>query len=172
MTAAQQTATSQSSLQGLTLRQVTITKGNANDWVVLQHPGVLKATVTNLTGAPDTYLYGTATVATTMSATTTTTMSLTSATADRTIAGGVFVVRSTSGEMMLAITDSAPTSGTTTLTLIRGAYGTTASTTGLTGSSTVYLMNILVLQTGTGITDIEYLPMPNDPNAMKPNTTT
>jgi hypothetical protein len=173
--AAQQTATSQSSFQHLTERGVTITKANATDFVILPHAGASRIVALNVTGAPDPLTgYGTATInngGTAYSATTTSIV-VASAFVDRTTTGVPYVLRTSSGEYLMVIGDSAPSNAASTLTIIRGAFGSTASATGLANSNTLEFMNILQLSTGTGITNIWYIPLPADPKAAIPNTTT
>lgn len=171
--AAQQTATNQGEYQHLTERGITITKANATDFVILPHPGAHRIVALNYTGAPDPLTgYGTATInnAGTAYTATTTSIVVASAFVDRTTTGVPYVLRTTSGEYLMVTADSAPSNAASTLTIIRGAFGSTASLTGLANSNTLEFMNILQLSTGTGVTDIWYISMPNDAKALIPNT--
>lgn len=183
--AAQDTVNELFRFMHLELCLINYTKGNAADWVSLADPnaatgstnipGAIPGTVNACiyTGAADPITtFGTATVAanstngTAAGSATGTILNLSSVVpATRSSSGVPFAIMTSSGEIMLATTDSAPTSGTTTCTVIRGAYGTTGSATGMTGgSSTVYILNAVVLSAGTGVGMLSFIPLPADPN--------
>ena len=159
--------------------------GSASDWVFTYDPnagtgvagnvpGAVHGTVLTMlyTGAVDTVLFGTATIAansstgTAANSATGTLLNVTSAPTDRTNAGTPFAIMTTAGEFMLVTSDSAPTSGTTTLTVVRGAYGSTAAV--LPIGATVYFLNVLYLATAVTASSVEFIvftPLPADPNA-------
>jgi hypothetical protein len=170
MTAAQQTLTTEQ-IQHQIFRVAFTKKVNAADWVFLADTGAFNPTCSNITGALDTFAYGTAaaaansTTGTAVASATGNKLNVTSANTNRIAGQPFYLFDNNTGEMMLVIGDSAPTNATSTFTVIRGCLGTTASAS-LSASDTLYIMNCLVLVTGTGYETITYIPMPSEPKAV------
>ena len=77
-----------------------------------------------------------------------------------------YYIQTTSGELILVLSDSAPGSAGATLKVVRGCLGTTASLTGLADGNTLYIRNMVVFGAATtGYVGFEFLPMPSDPGA-------
>ena len=146
-------------------------KAATSDWIVLPYPGVTNMRLTLYTGADDaTLTYGTITVHNKGTAYTAT---------DTAIIGDAvspvgairqcpYYVQTTSGEIMMVIQDTTPTTSTQTLTVIRGCLGTTASLTGLADDAVLYVKNIIVSGAATtGFVDFEFLPMPWEPKGIE-----
>lgn len=146
-----------------------VLKVTQNDWVFLNAPGAFNPVINNYAGTVDTFTYGTGTINNTGTAYSTTSTEI----AVDALAEGIinntttvitpFYFETTSGELIMVITNT-PDSGTeSTFTCIRGCLGTTASATGLADGNTIYLKNLLTLTgAGVGYTIIEYTPMPNE----------
>jgi len=149
---------------------VFYSKGNAADWIFLTDWGAFTPVCQNITGALDTYAYGTAaaaansTTGTAVGSATGTLLNVTSANVTRTANQPFYIFDNNTGEMMLVIADSANSSATATWTVVRGCLGTTASAS-MAASDTIYIMNCLVLVTGTGYNTCCYVPMPSEPKA-------
>ena len=154
---------------GVVPKRIHFKKVNAGDFVVFPDAGVSMAVANLYTGAADTYTFATCTVNNSGTAYGTTDTSIViQALADAN--GGIitrtqfpFIVETTSGELMLVTNDSTPTASTSTWTVTRGAFGTTASATGLANTNTLYIKNILIFATGTGSAVVWYIPLPSDP---------
>ena len=72
----------------------------------------------------------------------------------------------TAFEIMEVTADSAPATATSTLTVVRGCFGTTAAVAGVTDESYIYFLNILYLTDSTIGTCIVYgMPLPQNNQA-------
>ena len=151
----------------------SFTKVSTSDWVVFgDYTGVIDCRGTLYTGADEaTLTYGTAAVDNSGTAYTATTTSIV-------IKSGVitrvppYYILTTSGEIMMVLSETAAGVAASTLTVKRGCLGTTASATGVANSNTLYIMNIIVFGAATsgGITG-HFLPMPEQPDASLFGTT-
>jgi hypothetical protein len=145
-------------------------KVSTADWVVFAGTatdrvfGVMNLLARLYTGAmEDTLTFGTATInngGTAYSATDTSIV----------IASGAitrvppYYIQTTSGEILFVTSETAANNAASTLTVKRGCLGTTASATGLTNSSTIYIRQIVYFGAATsGVVEFEYTPMPTDP---------
>ena len=138
----------------------TVTTG---DWITLADPGAVGINLNTATGqiygnSAQTALYATM-VATAASSTTASITYSTVTDASMLASSGCYI--RIENEIVYVKAGGGATSGT--LTVVRGCLGTTAAThTGATG----YILNCLVLTTGTvGQHVITYVPLPNDPRA-------
>lgn len=141
-----------------------VTKAAQNDIVVLPHAGVRNVVATLYTGAAETTSYATLTVSGTFTAASTQ-IAYTGATADSRMSGGYYVITS-SGEIMYVVKDTGYAGTSGTITVKRGALGTTASSTGVANGNTLYIMSSIVLDKSgtTGTVFLNYSPLPPDPN--------
>ncbi len=143
-----------------------LVKATQHDWIVLPFKGVLPLKATLATGGEETLTHKTLTVKNTETAydAATTSIAYDGATAASRTATDYYV-RSSSGEILLVGADdgAATTEGTLTIKK-RGCFGTTAAATGLANDNTLYILQTLTL-TGetTGIVDLVYMPLPDDP---------
>lgn len=124
---------------------------DSGDWVVLNDPGIIAPLLVGDTGAVMTQTYGTLNVHNKSTAYTATTTSIVyneaSPSSTIRLSGGFYVQHATTGEIMWVYNDSGYNADTGTLTVFRGALGTTA---GLCADDTV--LNVLnVIVTGTDI---------------------
>jgi hypothetical protein len=143
------------------------TKATTADWVVFgNYPGVLNCRGTLYTGADEATLsFGTAAINNSGTAYSATSTSIVIGTAAITRVPPYYI-QTTSGEIILVLTDSAPTTSAGTLTVQRGCLGTTASLTGLAHTNTVYILNIVVFGAATtGVVTGRFTPMPTNPGA-------
>jgi hypothetical protein len=141
-------------------------KAAQSDWIVLPYPGVFNIRGTLYTGADDASLtYGTIVVnnkGTAYSATSTSIVGDAAVITRQT----PYYIQTTSGEIILVVTDATPGTSVATLTVIRGCLGTTASATGLADDNTVYIKNMVVFgANSTGVVDFIFNPMPHEPKA-------
>jgi len=142
-------------------------KSATGDWVVFPEPGVSANFSAYLyTGALETTLtHPTMQVLNVGEAYTATTTSIVydTATPNTRLAGGYYL-QTSSGEILWVVADSGYTGTTGTLTVQRGALGTTASATGLANTNVLYIMNTIVFgQATTGYVIFSYTPMPSEP---------
>lgn len=147
-----------------------VTKTYQADWMFVPYPGVNRLQLTIYTGALDTFTFGTASAAADSStgdaiaAVTGTKLNVTSAPVNRLAGQGFYILNNNTGEVMYVIADSARTSATATLTVIRGCLGTTA--TAITASDTMYILNCITLAgSTTGYIMVSFDPMPPEPKA-------
>ena len=143
----------------------SLTKVTQADWSVFgDYPGVMCLCANMYTGAlVGTLSYGVATILSGSSYTaTTTTIQVTSATITRV---APYYILTTSGEIMMVLSETAAGNAASTLTVKRGCLGTTASATGVVSTNTVYIMNIVFWgDTTTGFLTGTFLPMPEQPD--------
>ena len=144
----------------------SFTKAATSDWTVFgDYPGVIDCRGTLYTGADESTLtYGTAAIDNSGTAYTATSTSIV-------IKSGAitrvppYYVQTTSGEIMMVISETAAGVAASTLTVKRGCLGTTASLTGLANNNTVYIMNIIYWGAATtGLITGRFLPMPEQPD--------
>jgi hypothetical protein len=142
-------------------------KAATADWITLgDYPGVINLRGTLYTGADEATLsWGTALIDNAAgSAYTATTTSIVIKSGVITRSAIPYYVQTSSGEIIMVMTDSAVGSAGATLTIKRGCLGTTASATGLADGNTLYIRNIVVFGAATtGYVGFEFLPMPSDP---------
>jgi hypothetical protein len=142
-------------------------KVSTGDWVVFgDQQGVMNCRGTLYTGADEaTLTYGTAAINNSGTAYTAASTSIVIGTAAITRTPPYYI-QTTSGEIILVLSDSAPTTNAGTLTVQRGCLGTTASATGLAHTNTVYILNIVYFGAATsGVVTGKYTPMPRNPGA-------
>ena len=142
-------------------------KVSTSDWIVFgDYPGVINYRATLYTGADDnTLTFGTALIDISGSTygATDTTIVIKSGKLTR---KPPYYVQTSSGEIIYVITDSAPTATGSTLTVLRGCLGTTASATGVSDGDTLYIRNIVVHGKATsGYVGFVFTPMPSNPKA-------
>ena len=124
---------------------------DSGDWLVLKTPGIIAPLLTGDTGAVMVQTYGTLSVHNNGTAYTATSTSIVyneaSPASTTRLKNGFYVQHATTGEIMWVFNDSGYTVDTGTLTVYRGALGTTA---GLCANDAV--LNVLnVIVTGTDI---------------------
>ena len=150
---------------------VSVTKATQNDWFSFtKYPGVIVManhlfTVANnaTTNANEHITYGVAKV---NNGSTAYTATDTSIVFDGAVATRIVpcYVRTSSGEILYVSADSGTTTTTGTLTVRRGALGTTASATGLADNDPLYFLNqVYLAETGVGLIQMLVLPLPQDP---------
>lgn len=150
---------------------VFVTKATQNDWMSFtKYPGVLVLsmhgfTVANnaTTNAIDQITYGVAKV---NNASTAYTATDTSIVIDGCVATCIvpYYAMTVSGEILYVTADSGTTSTSGTLTVRRGALGTTASATGLADNDPIYILNqVYFSASGVGKVIMAVLPLPIDP---------
>ncbi len=136
------------------------------DWIVLPFKGVLPLMATLATGAAEPFTYATLTVDNGGTPYDEKSLSIVydGATAGTRTAKDYYI-RTSSGEILLVGEDSAPGGAAGTLTIKqRGCLGTTPSATGLANGDTLYILQTLTLTAATtGIVDLVYIPLPDDP---------
>lgn len=95
--------------------------------------------------------------------TTGTTVTYDGATANQRIAGGYYILNNTSGEIMYVVNDTGYDSTSGTLTVVRGALGTTAVAIG--DNDEFNVLNCIVITTATAVGAFagKFTPLPNDP---------
>jgi hypothetical protein len=77
-----------------------------------------------------------------------------------------YYVLTASGEIMYVTADSTPTTTSSTLTVRRGALGTTASATGLADNDPLYVLNQVVMDSSSvGKEVLMFYPLPTEPGA-------
>jgi hypothetical protein len=144
----------------------SFTKAATSDWTVFgDYPGVINCRGTLYTGADEASLtYGTATINNAGTAYTATTTSIV-------IASGTitrvppYYIETTSGEIIMVLSETAANNAASTLTIKRGCLGTTASATGLANSNTIYIKNIVIWGAATtGLIEGSFLPLPIQPD--------
>jgi hypothetical protein len=148
---------------------VKITTATTADWTTLPYPGFipLGAVVANITGNEiPAFTYKTAAINNSGTAYSATDTSIVIGTAAATRIPPYYLMTS-SGEIIYVASDSAPTTSAGTLTIRRGALGTTASATGLANTNVVSILNMVVLtNTIVGATIIYGIPLPADSNVL------
>lgn len=143
-------------------------KVSTGDWVVFGGvPGVINCRGTLYTGADEaTLTYGTAAINNSGTAYSATDTSIVIGTAAITRVPPYYI-QTTSGEIILVVADSAPTTNAGTLTVKRGCLGTTASATGLAHTNTVYILNIVYFGAATsGVVTGKFTPLPTNTKAL------
>jgi hypothetical protein len=149
--AASKTTFSKFPLNAFSENVYSFVSDDSGDWVVLNEPGIIAPLLVGDTGAVMTQTYATLNVhnkGTAYTATTTEIVYNEASPASTTrLTGGFYVQHATTGEIMWVFNDSGYTADTGTLTVYRGALGTTA---GLCADDAV--LNVLnVIVTGTDI---------------------
>lgn len=136
------------------------------DWIVLPYPGVFNVRGTLYTGADEATLsFATIIVNNKGTAYTATSTSIVGDAAVIT-RQTPYYVQTSSGEIMMVVTDATPGTAVATLTVIRGCLGTTASATGLADDNTLYVRNMIVFGAATtGYVGFVAYPMPGEPKA-------
>jgi hypothetical protein len=165
MAAAELTEKVSTLLQDGSLYVTKIKQVTQSDWVILPDKGLWIMSGRLNTGAVAALTRGTLTVNNKGTAYSATTTSIVYDGGTVTRGATSFYVETISGEIIEVI-DSAPTAAGGTLTVKkRGAFGTTASLTGLADDNTLYVMNNIILgDNQTGAVTVLYKPMPDDPN--------
>jgi len=124
---------------------------DSGDWVVLSEPGVIAPLLVGDTGAVMVQTYGTLNVHNKGTAYTATSTSIVyneaSPASTIRLANGFYVQHATTGEIMWVFNDSGYTADTGTLTVYRGALGTTAAL--CANDAVLNVLNVIV--TGTDI---------------------
>ncbi len=161
------TETNHISLAGVTVLARAV-KAAQNDIVVFPYPGVTILQTTLATGAVEAATRPVLIVNNKETAydADTTTIAYDGATASSRPASGYYA-RTSSGEILYVEADSGSAGTSGNLTVRRGCLGTTPSATGLADDNTLYILCSATLSTTdtTGIVDITYLPLPEDPGA-------
>jgi len=141
-------------------------KAATSDWIVLPYPGAANIRGNLYTGAQETTLtFGTAAINNSGTAYTATDTSIV-VTTGKITRQVPYYIQTTSGEIIMVVSESAVGSADSTLKVIRGCLGTTASLTGVAHTNTVYIKNIVVFgQATTGYVDFEFNPLPMEPKA-------
>lgn len=143
-------------------RVATIQKATQSDWTILPEAGIYLLASHLSTWAPETITFNSMTAGDAVASTTATSIGYDTATAGTRTSGGYYVLNANTGEIMYVIADSAPASTSGTLTVQRGALGTTAVNVG--ASDVFYILNSVILGSATvGKTILVYTPMPDDP---------
>lgn len=137
------------------------TQAAASDWIVLPYPGAKNIKATTYEGTEETsFTYGTAAINNSGTAYTATTTSIVVGTGKIT-RQVPYYIQTTSGELIYVYSETAAGNAASTLSVIRGCLGTTASATGLAHTNTVYIQNIIIFGTATvGVVDFEFTPLP------------
>jgi hypothetical protein len=151
----------------------SFTKVTQADWTVFgDYPGVINCRGTLYTGADEaTLTYGTAAINNSGTAYTATSTSIVVGTAIITRVPPYYVL-TTSGEIMMVLSETAADNAASTWTVKRACLGTTASATGVAHTNTVYILNIVIWGAATTGTVIgKFTPMPEQPSASLFGTT-
>lgn len=140
----------------------TIAKVTQADWTILPEAGIYLLASHLSTWAPETITFNTVTAGDAVASTTATSIGYDTATAGTRTSGGYYVLNANTGEIMYVIADDGSASTSGTLTVQRGALGTTAVNVG--ASDVFYILNSVILgSTTVGKTVLVYTPMPDDP---------
>jgi len=148
-----------------------LNKAAAGDWMTINgYPGVIpiaatvKLTTTGANMSEVLFSYG-AVTNTTTSAATVTSIAVTGFTnTDRTGATPFYLLTPV-GEIVMVVTDSAPTNANSTLTIMRGCLGTTAGT--ITATDVLAVLNVVIFGVGTAVGKgfFTFLPLPAEPKS-------
>lgn len=136
------------------------------DWVKLAF-STLNPEAVFLTGAADTVTFLTALVDNAGVAYDADTVSIVydTAAADARPAGNYYIM-TVSGELIFVAKDSGYDDVTGTLTVVRGALGTTPSATGIANNNTLYILcGLTLVGATTGEIVVTYTPLPENPGA-------
>jgi len=162
------TETNHISLAGVTVLARAV-KAAQNDVVVFPYPGVTILQATLATGAVEAATRPVLVVNNTATAydAATTTIAYDGATASTRPASGYYAMTS-SGEILYVEADSGAAAASGNLTVRRGCLGTTPSAIGIADDNTLYVLCSVTLSTAdtTGIVNVTYLPLPEDPGAV------
>lgn len=146
------------------------TSDDSGDWIVLDVPGIVAPTMVGDTGAALALTYGVVVVnnkSTAYAATDTSIVYDGGSPASTTRkAGGFYVMASTGDEIMYVLNDSGYTGDTGTLTVVRGALGTTAAAASVADDVSLNVLNVIV--SGADIDGRAFLRgvvLPSDPKA-------
>ncbi len=152
---------------GYPIKSTLVVTASTADWIILDDPGVEILKCDLCTGAVQTPTWNTLTVKNTGTAydADDTSIVYDGATASTRRQTNYYLGNSNTAEIMYVTNDSGYTTTTGTLTVIRGALGTTASLSSVVNDATLYILNSIVLAGATGCTHIQYLGMPEQPKA-------
>jgi len=147
---------------------VMVTKVTQSDWINFKYPGVwvlnggsvFTSVADTVTNSAETITYGTMKSTAAYATVTTTSIVVDSGSITRLLP--YYILNGTTGEFMLVTGDSAPGSAGATLTVRRGALGTTA--TAIADNAPLYVMNQIFLGSANcGKDYLVVLPFPRDP---------
>lgn len=138
-----------------------------NDWVLLPHAGALHITGKNFyDGGCEATAVSYPTLTVDLLAgyeATDTSIAYDGAAADMRVSGGYYVVVDATQEIMFVQTDSGYDGATGTLSVKRGALGTTAAA--ITNDDILYVLSTLIFTSAhVGTQFFRYYPLPADPN--------
>jgi len=164
---------------GYPLKTTLFTVTTSGDWFKMSAPGIIPLSAmvisTAASGFSATPYYAGVNVVTTVSTTTATSITYTGAGNPFKLPHTDFYIMTTGGEIMYCTHNSGYgtlAAGGGTFTVMRGCLGTTATTTGLTAASDLYIMNVIVVTSGTqgwpavaGKVLMSFIELPSDPKA-------
>jgi hypothetical protein len=156
--------TSTSNMVAYPWKLATLTKVTQSDWTILDCAGTLHFGTRLVTGALETPTYPKLDADEAVDGFTAaeTAIAYDGATANTRPAGGYYVLVGTTGEILYVYTDSGYNAASGTLTVRRGALGTTAAA--IANNAALYVLCTIILGSATvGPASITYLPLPDDP---------
>lgn len=144
-----------------------VTIATQNDWIVLPHPGALHIIGKNFyDGGQEATATSYASMIVNLTAgydDDDTSIVYDNGTANQRTSGGYYVVNDATAEIMYVQVDSGYDGTSGTLTVKRGALGTTAAS--ITDNDVLYILNTLIFTSANVGTHLfRYIPMPADPN--------
>ena len=154
---------------GEVTQYISGTKAATSDWIVLDSafPGTIDLHgvhfPTDNTLEALTWTYATIVVAAAVADTTTQSVTYDGATANMRTSGGYYVLNDTTKEVMWVEVDSGYDSTSGTLTVQRGALGSTAVAVG--NNDVLHVLNCIVITNSTAAGDFiaKFTPLPTDP---------
>lgn len=162
---------------GYPIKTALISVVTNGDWFHFSEAGIIPFSARVFTAASSGYFatpyYAECKVGTTVSTTTGTSVVVVGGANVYTIPQSDFAVMTTGGEILYVVKNSGYGTTGGTFTVIRGAYGTTATTTGMTVGSKLHILNAVKFSGGTSWSTtcasskimLAYMALPNDPKA-------
>ncbi len=156
-----------SNTQGIMPIQLYVLKVTQGDWIVLSGiKGVwppIGFTVTTSANAQETPNYGTLEILGSGYGATDTSLTIENAYITR---KPPYFLATAGAEIMEVVADSTPAAATSTLTVVRGVLGTTASATGIATTNICSILNMIVLGSATvGPTWLRATPFTGEPDS-------